>query len=443
MRQDLLALTDEDLATMSNIGSVRRARREVEEKSVTVELAEDSAGTVTARWSDGPTATLPGGGTLDSSRCTCPAVGTVCRHLVRTVISYQRTHQAAPVTGDGPWDPGSISDAMLQQAVGVSAVDAARLSLAEGILAEVVRSKKPIVRFIGLDLAVRFPVPSDLRYAHADLEGEGRLRLIAMAVLVARLLPSGLVAGVVATGSTTADAQHAHLVERVLAWVDQVLLLGAAGAPPAVRDAGRELETPLRSARLHALAELVLSCVADLQRYADRDALFAPEVLAEQLGEIQIRADVLRHPVDGIPLSLVSGALAVRPGDQDTGRFIGLGCLGRVRRTSLLLAAVVQDASTGSLATVVREHADPETGSAREAGQLASYQFQTGLSLQAIARGTLQSNRCSRAAEGRLVLGRGRHAVTPQAFAWERLRDPILVEDFAELRARLSALPPA
>jgi hypothetical protein len=43
----------------------------------------------------------------------------------------------------------------------------------------------------------------------------------------------------------------------------------------------------------------------------------------------------------------------------------------------------------------------------------------------------------------RLLPARAEASVQPQAFAWEGLRPPVLVEDYAELDARLSALPPA
>ena len=38
MRTDLIALSDDDLATMTNLGSVRRARREVTVDHLAVEL---------------------------------------------------------------------------------------------------------------------------------------------------------------------------------------------------------------------------------------------------------------------------------------------------------------------------------------------------------------------------------------------------------------------
>ncbi len=43
----------------------------------------------------------------------------------------------------------------------------------------------------------------------------------------------------------------------------------------------------------------------------------------------------------------------------------------------------------------------------------------------------------------RLIVGRGKAVVNPQAFTWEQVLPPVLAEDFAELKARLAMLPPA
>jgi hypothetical protein len=48
-----------------------------------------------------------------------------------------------------------------------------------------------------------------------------------------------------------------------------------------------------------------------------------------------------------------------------------------------------------------------------------------------------------RTASFHLIPGRSDASVQPQTFAWETLRPPVLVEEFSELDARLSALPPS
>src|SRR5262245_39374235 len=97
-REDLLHIAPDDLAALTNRGTVKRAQRELESKEVTAELSEAADGTVTAKWSDDVTCTLPGGKTISDSRCTCPATE-LCRHVVRTVLAYQSQASKAPTSG--------------------------------------------------------------------------------------------------------------------------------------------------------------------------------------------------------------------------------------------------------------------------------------------------------------------------------------------------------
>ena len=105
-RDDLLHIAPDDLAALTNRGTVKRAQRELENKEVTGELTEAEDGTVTAKWSDGVNCTLPGGKTISDARCTCPATE-LCRHVVRTVLAYQCRH-ATPTSSEEPWNPGRL-----------------------------------------------------------------------------------------------------------------------------------------------------------------------------------------------------------------------------------------------------------------------------------------------------------------------------------------------
>ncbi|MFE2617917.1 SWIM zinc finger family protein, partial [Micromonospora chalcea] len=94
IREDLIALTPDVLAALSNRGLVKRATKEVDAGERPV-LTEDTDGAVRAAYPDGVTVTLPPGGGLAAARCSCPAPG-VCRHLLAVVLTYQRTHAATP-----------------------------------------------------------------------------------------------------------------------------------------------------------------------------------------------------------------------------------------------------------------------------------------------------------------------------------------------------------
>ena len=93
IRADLLALTPDKLAALSNRGLVKRAQKMLEEgQGPTLETLAD--GTVVAR--DGPVeTTLPPGVPIEDARCTCNSL-TICRHRIAAVLAY------ASAAGEGP-----------------------------------------------------------------------------------------------------------------------------------------------------------------------------------------------------------------------------------------------------------------------------------------------------------------------------------------------------
>ncbi|WP_371247345.1 hypothetical protein [Nonomuraea sp. AD125B] len=107
MRTDLLALTTDSLAALTNRGLVKRAAKEA-----TPELRLDADGTVHGGFPGGPDTSLPPGG-LDAGHCTCGATG-VCRHVIAVILTYQSQHAApaSPVPGSdasGSTEPGSAT----------------------------------------------------------------------------------------------------------------------------------------------------------------------------------------------------------------------------------------------------------------------------------------------------------------------------------------------
>ena len=84
MRAELLALSTDSLAALTNRGLVKRAVRDLER--ATPALSEAADGTLEALYEDGVTTHLPTGG-LERGRCSCGATG-VCRHVVALVLAY-------------------------------------------------------------------------------------------------------------------------------------------------------------------------------------------------------------------------------------------------------------------------------------------------------------------------------------------------------------------
>ena len=105
IRHDLLALSDDGLAQLANVGLVKRGRRDVSEgKAPTITVSDD--GSVQADFADGTVTKLAPGRSLIDATCTCPASG-VCRHRVTLVLAYQ-AQQSAGGGADDDTTEGSI-----------------------------------------------------------------------------------------------------------------------------------------------------------------------------------------------------------------------------------------------------------------------------------------------------------------------------------------------
>lgn len=445
-RDDLLHIAPDDLAALTNRGTVKRAQRELEQKEVTGELAEADDGTVTAKWSDGVTCTLPGGKTISDGRCTCPATE-LCRHVVRTVLAYQlRTgNAAAPAQVTAPWNPGEITDEELTKYFKPLALGQARSQFEKGLLVELVKSHKPTARFHDLACTLRFQVRGDVRYVHCDCAASPPCVHVPLAVWAFRQLPAEKDAGILST------QQHALPVPTaVLNQIDEVILEGAetglAAAGHPWRDRLARLEIASRDAALIWPAEIVAELIHQYERYAEHDARFAPEQFAELVGELLIRGDAIRNNTGVVPQLLIRGTASDHWTDLSSARFIGVGCGVRMGRREATVTAYLQDANSGSMVAVSRAFVDPPADAAEEPKpfwQLARTPVVKGASYVQLGAGQLLTSGGRRATDHHLVLGRAKVTVTPQNFAWESLRPPVFGECFADIRARLGVLPPA
>lgn len=99
LRKDLILLSEDDLVLLTNRGTVKRCSREIAEAEYSFELTDDSAGNLRFTWSDGAICEFPAAASLSTSRCSCPAQG-ICRHLVRSVLAYQKEAKRGAPEGD-------------------------------------------------------------------------------------------------------------------------------------------------------------------------------------------------------------------------------------------------------------------------------------------------------------------------------------------------------
>ncbi|MFI5909422.1 hypothetical protein [Dactylosporangium sp. NPDC051541] len=192
MRADVLALTPDALAALTNRGLVKRAAREVEAAPPVV--AEDADGTLRGTFADGAAPVLPKGG-LERAACTCGAVG-VCRHVLGLVLGYQAQARSAVGPGETEpddraeaWSPGEFTDEQLAARIGARMLATARRARRAGYTARVYRpgGAEAAPRVDLGSATVRFLVPHDLGFVHTDAVAGSRDDVIALAVWAFRV----------------------------------------------------------------------------------------------------------------------------------------------------------------------------------------------------------------------------------------------------------------
>lgn len=440
-RADLLALTLEDLAALTNRGTVRRAERELSE--LQCEIKEAADGTVAFAWSDGVSCKLPAGKVVAQGICSCPATE-LCRHLVRSVLAYQREKAAADVTPAAPhtWNPGDLNDEELAKHFKAAARTRLKDRFEAGLLVELVRGPKPSAYFHEPPCLLRFLVPGDPRYTHCDCAETAPCSHVPLAVWAFRRLDPAAASGMVDTQTRPLPIPTATLddaEQALLEWSE----VGLAGASSAWKDRLTRLERRCRDDGLIWPAEVLADFLQQYDRYVQRDALFQPLRIPELIGEFLIRADAIRRPTGAVPQLFVRGSASDQPLEIGSARYVGLGCDAELGKRSVELSAYLQDVDSGSVVAVTRSFVDAEGEEPRPLARLAETPVVKGVHFRQLGVGQLLIQGGKRNSDHRLVLGRAKAHVNPQNFSWEKLRASLLAENFGEVQARLALLPPS
>ncbi len=505
-RQDLLALSEDDLVLLTNRGTVKRCIRELAENEFSFKFEDDLHGNLKFFWSDGADCSLPANASLSSSVCSCPALG-ICRHLVRSVLTYQRlgtTHSpadehassssasaspsiAAPEAGaqatpseipatdagkiesvpaehsaDGSqttppaqqnvnpslagtsWNPGDITDEVMNNQMKPAIVKRARKLFNESQVVELIIGPKPLARYFTIPAAVRFLVPGDARYTHCNCVEEAPCVHVALSILAFRLLKQRS-AAIVTTGDTKV-APPLVMIEEIELLLKEITCVGLAGLTHSYVSRLQKLKQKCEQSGLSWTSDLIQDALEERDRYHAGDALFSQERLVEVIGEICARNDALKNETGAVPRIFVTGSSADRPADQDNLRLIGLGCGVEHRNRSASLTAYFQDDDTGYLIGIRRQVVteDDTADQIRRFWQFAAGTQIRNHNLHSLAAGQLLCK------GGKLTPSRlyspGRVsplALNPQSFNWEKLKFPILVESFSDLRSLIAFQPPA
>lgn len=444
IRTDLMVLTAADLADISNRGTVKRATKELESGTLSWELTEVD-GTVTVKWSDGPTSVLPAGRVVAEAECDCAAIG-MCRHIIRAVLAYQAENadagpsQAAP---SGPWNPGEITDEQLSEAFSSRMLTSLRGTFEEGLVVELVRSSKPVARFHKLRHTIRFLVPHDVRYTQCDCAEKAPCRHAVLAVWAFRMMGEDE-ADIVTTGPVS-EPLDPELLAQAEASVSRIIESGFANTPVATMDRLQAVENKLRENGVVWPAEILGDVRRQYDHYQSHDARFSPDTLADLVGELLIRLDALRHPDLPIPELFVRGHHSDTNTTLGQTRLVGLGCAVQLRQKGVLLRALMQDDSSGTTVAVSRDFPDPEGDDEipEDFSILGGKLVVKGRDLATIGAGQLVIKTAKLYSDHRLSLGRSTASVYSQNYSWEDLRPPVHAETFQEVRARLAKLPPS
>ncbi|MGW0244841.1 hypothetical protein [Micromonospora chalcea] len=473
-RDDLIALTPDVLAALSNRGLVKRATKEVDGGERPA-LTEDADGAVRAAYPDGVTVTLPVGGGLAAGICSCPAPG-VCRHLLTVVLTYQRTHadapareaapdgeaaldgEAAPDTDAAPgredagsggepwrWSPGDVTDEELAAAIGAPALAAAKRRLRRGYTAVVHRpdAADPVPRVELPTGTVRFLVPRQIGYARGDAADDGG-ESIALAVWACRAAdrehPDRPEAQVRVGGPATVTDHPA--LDAAVALAADVLLTGVAhlgsGVDARLAAARRDLDAAGLRWPLLAVEDLA----GQLEAYAARGARYRPETLADLLAELPARRRAVVN-AGATPPERVLGTHEPAETPLRRVRLTGLGA--RVRSSGGEVGVDVVLAHPAAVSVLVLRRAYPVTGDDPPTGRELAGRRITGATLGALAGGNVVSESAVRSAAHQLRFAAGRLArttVTPGAGDWSGLPPGLLARDPDALAAELAGRPP-
>jgi hypothetical protein len=450
-RKDLLALTPEALASLSTLGDVKRAQREIAE-GIGPALDEQADGTVVGTFPDGVVTRLIAGKTLRDSPSSCKcASGQKCRHRVAVALAYKPWHTAKldgappPSSARVPtnWSPAEIDDAALEKAVGPKRIERARASLRGGVLVTVERDGVPTAKLPAC--TVRFLVPRDAAYARCDCrDAQQGCEHVVIGVWAFREAQSHEGASVVVSLGGSSKKDDNKPLDAALELAAMLLHSGVTHAPPHLQSQFAAVRSELDK---HGYV-WPLGAIEDLERsleaYESRSALYSSRDVAALLCELEARSRASHKPAE-LPARFVLGQDEATVTPLDHVRLVSLGARvqadGRVRFAQVYLA----DPDT-AMVLLLRKRWDFKEGEEPEDGPaLARRSVASRVTLGALAAGQVVSKVVKRKANRELELGTSRTAmtsVTPQRGDWDSLPSPILIKNLEEHEAWLKTRPP-
>jgi hypothetical protein len=441
MRADLLALTPETLAELTNRGLVKRAAREVDRDPPAI--VESPDGTVEATQPDGTVTTLPTGG-LEAAKCTCAAPG-VCRHVVALVLTYQAGSSAPDADqAQPPRSPGAFTDDQLAARIGDRMMAAARRIERTGYVARVHRARPgdPVPTVELPTTTVRFLVPDDLGFARTDAVAGTRDDVLALAVWAFRVADEQApdepdVQVQVGGGGKQADASGAGL-DRAVAFAGLVLREGAVHLGAGVAAEITAVRAELDQARMRWPLLAVDDLAAQLDAYRERSARYRPESLADHVAELFAR----HRTVTGGGAVLASRVLGTDEAAETPlrrARLDGLGARVTAAGGERFVDIFLAHADSATVLVLRRSYETDDDGPKLAERRVA------GVTVGVLAGGAVVTESASRSASRTVRLGARRLSRTEAMVSrgsWQDLPRALIAADLAALAVELDALPP-
>jgi hypothetical protein len=436
-RADLLALTDDTLATIANRGLVKRALREYQNEPPTVTFSADA---IIASFADGAETVLPAGAPFTDASCTCGA-NAVCRHRIGLVIAVRYSAEGSG-KDEVVWTPGEFDDRALIEHLGATVVARAKRTRARGYQATVHRTRgsNPVVRVELPHCTVRFLVPHEISHAYSSATDHVTGESIALAVWAVQVSDdSGDDRVHVGPKPLLRVVDHATTARNLA----RTILLDGVASTTAV-----QVASAIRSsATIDAgpavwLADACTDLTDQLQAYLGRHARHSRSHVAGLVAEIHARTR-LGSSDDS---STAAAALGTdTPGETPLRRtrLVSLGARVSGMAESITSDVFFADADSSSV-FVVRHEWKGETGKHLTGFDIAERRV-FGTNLGSLASSTVVTESAVRRANHRIRLARrgiGKTSVLPLGrTGWANATG--LVDDYADLHRTLSARTPS
>jgi hypothetical protein len=468
MRADLLALTPDSVASLSNWGLVKRALKEIEAGQGPA-LAEEDDGTVVGTFPDGAVARLVPGKTLRDTRCSCPATG-VCRHRVATALAYpsfaRGATESSGAAGDSrgtnessvsstptfvSWSPGAISDEALET-LGRRTLDEAKAARRRGVVIVVrrARAEEPTPSAELPSCTVRFLVPDELAYARCDCrlaQGCSHVALAAWAFREADARDPNAVELTIELRDASAATQEHGPLDDAVELARHLVVDGVVQAREALGQRFARVRDALGKRGQVWPEDALDELERALQRYRSRSARYRAEDVLALCAELESRRRASRTEGAALPATHVLGTSEKHETALDHLRLVGLGGRVEVDGDSRAVEVYLADPDTGAVLVCTKEWTfeppkpnDPPIPDAASLGRRKV----AGATFTQLASGQVVSRAVKRRANRAITFGNatGSTSVVPQTGDWDRLPAPLRAPSVdALLRQRADRAP--